>query len=188
MERADEIRELAALYSLGVLEGDDARRFQQFLAEDERAAVWLASFEQAASALTFLAPPQTPPPSLKDKVLQRIRRPVIPPGSAALVRACDGDWLPAPFAGVEVRCCFPIPRMATTQSWSEWREGPNILGTVTPRSSTATCWKVILVFHDHTLYAGDFEVACSGTAHSSVTTRNGCLLLVTNNERDELLA
>ena len=44
-----------------------------------------------------------------------------------------------------------------------------------------------LVFADHALQAGDYEVAHSDTDHSSVTTRGGCLLFIINNVRDQIL-
>ena len=45
-----------------------------------------------------------------------------------------------------------------------------------------------LVFDDHTLHAGDYEVASGNSDHSPVTTKHGCLLLIMNNQRDQLLA
>jgi anti-sigma factor ChrR (cupin superfamily) len=45
-----------------------------------------------------------------------------------------------------------------------------------------------LVFDDHTLFAGDYEVAPDTTHHSPVTTNHGCLLLIMNNQQDQLLA
>ena len=45
-----------------------------------------------------------------------------------------------------------------------------------------------LVFNDHTLHAGDYEVDAPDTAHSPVTTHGGCLLLIIHNAGDQLLA
>jgi hypothetical protein len=45
-----------------------------------------------------------------------------------------------------------------------------------------------LVFDDHTLYAGDYEVAAGSIDHSPSTTQHGCLSPIMNNQRDQLLA
>jgi hypothetical protein len=45
-----------------------------------------------------------------------------------------------------------------------------------------------LVFSDHILYAGDYEVSVPSTDHALVTTHAGCLLLLTNNQADQVFA
>jgi anti-sigma factor ChrR (cupin superfamily) len=35
-------------------------------------------------------------------------------------------------------------------------------------------------FEDHTLQPGDYEVALPSSAHTSITTTHGCLLLIVN--------
>jgi hypothetical protein len=44
-----------------------------------------------------------------------------------------------------------------------------------------------LVFHDHVLQAGDYEVAMASAAHSTVTSVHGCVLLLTNDLRDAIV-
>jgi anti-sigma factor ChrR (cupin superfamily) len=44
-----------------------------------------------------------------------------------------------------------------------------------------------LVFEDHVLNAGDYEVAAPSSDHSFVTTTRGCLLLLFSHVNDQLL-
>jgi quercetin dioxygenase-like cupin family protein len=45
-----------------------------------------------------------------------------------------------------------------------------------------------LIFEDHTLGTGDYSVNPAGTTHSRSTSKQGCLLLVMHNVRDQILA
>lgn len=45
-----------------------------------------------------------------------------------------------------------------------------------------------LVSDVHTIYAGDYEINSPHTDHLPVSSKNGCLLLIINNQRDTLLA
>jgi hypothetical protein len=41
---------------------------------------------------------------------------------------------------------------------------------------------------DHALFAGDYEVNAPNSDHVTITTTHGCLLLIINNQRDQMLA
>jgi anti-sigma-K factor RskA len=69
----DEVRELAALFVLGALSEHEAKAFEHHLSEGCAVCkAELAEFARVGNALSFSAVPVTPPPSLRDSLLNRI--------------------------------------------------------------------------------------------------------------------
>ena len=68
----DEIRELAAVYALGGLDGEDVARFEALLRSGDPEAI--AALREFESTLVTLAreSPEAPPPSVKAALMQRI--------------------------------------------------------------------------------------------------------------------
>lgn len=95
---ADEIRDLAALYALGGLDGDDRARFEALLAEGDATAI--AAVREFEGTLVDLAAADTatPPPSVKRALMDRIAAEAGP----AVVRPMPAprrSWWPAVWAG-----------------------------------------------------------------------------------------
>src|SRR5262249_3486633 len=68
----DEIQELAAVYDLGGLDGDDGARFEALLtSRDHEAVAAVRDFEATLVALAREAP-EVPPPSVKAALMRRI--------------------------------------------------------------------------------------------------------------------
>ena len=101
----EEMRELAAVYALGGLDGDDQARFEALLAAgDPDATAALREFEETLLA-TAVPAPEPPPPTVKQALLDRIhaeerREPVrIPLRPAEPVRpAVRRSWWPVAWA------------------------------------------------------------------------------------------
>jgi anti-sigma-K factor RskA len=73
--------ELAAVYAVGALDGDDLRRFEAHLAEGcERCALALREGHEALARVALAGTPAIPPPAVKVALLRRVaaadRRPV----------------------------------------------------------------------------------------------------------------
>ncbi len=68
----EELAELAALYALGTLEGDDLRRFEQELRSNPAAVTALQEQEDNADLLAFLADPTPPTASLEEKIFSSL--------------------------------------------------------------------------------------------------------------------
>lgn len=182
----DEVREVALLYSLGLLEQELASGFRQHLesgcpvCESE-----LRGFNEVAAQVADSLPQAKPHPRLRQELLNRIGR----EGSRATIfRAHDGEWQTSPFAGVSLKQLYVDP--TTGYVTSLVRMTPGAVYPPHHHAGLEHCYVLEgdLVFHDHTLHSGDYEVAISASDHSSVTTKSGCLLLIINNQRDQLLA
>ena len=69
----DELHEeLASLYVLGLLEGDELARFEQRLAHDAALQRLVHDLRETTSQLAFTAPAAEPPPDLRARLLDRL--------------------------------------------------------------------------------------------------------------------
>jgi anti-sigma factor ChrR (cupin superfamily) len=178
----DDIRERASLYSLGLLEQAESAVFERHLSGCDLCRTEVREFGETVGELAFALPESTPSPRVRQELLRRITP------SQVTVRASEGVWKATPFAGIDVKQLFVD--LATGNATSLVRMAP---GSIYPphRHANYEHFYVLqgdVVFHDHTLGAGDFEVNAPTTDHSPVTTVGGCLVLITNNLADQLLA
>ena len=183
----DALRDTAALYSAGVLEPERAAEFGQHLQSGcEACASEVRAFEETAAQLAFSLSGRKPPAGLRDRLMGRIASHVEP--SRVLVRARERAWEPSGVPGVATRQLFVD--QATGNVTSLVKLDPGAVYPAHRHFGHEHCYVLEgdLVFHDHVLQPGDYEVAMASTAHSTVTSTQGCLLLIINNQRDELLA
>lgn len=66
-------QESAALYALGLLEGAEARAFEEACAGNAELKALVAELQAAGDALAASAPAVPPPPELKGKILNRVQ-------------------------------------------------------------------------------------------------------------------
>jgi anti-sigma-K factor RskA len=96
---ADTIHELTAAYALDALDEREEREYEEHLARCPRCREELASFTETATSLAYGVESPTPPPDLRDRILQRAHaeRPNVVPlrpawrswtAAAAAVAAC----------------------------------------------------------------------------------------------------
>ena len=179
---SDEIRDSASLYSLGLLEPDEARRYEAHLSDCPVCKAELLALNEVLADVALTAPQAVPPPRLKEDLLRRTLSPV------ALVRAKEGEWQATPFAGVDVKQLFVDPDTQNVTCLVRMRAGAKY--PAHRHASFEHCYVLEgdVSSSDHTLYSGDYEVNAPNSDHSMVTTTGGCLLLIINNQRDQLLA
>lgn len=180
-----ELREKAALYSAGALDPERASKFDRHLHTGcAVCASELRAFQETAAQLAYSLPERRPPASLRGRLMDRIAPKAAP--ARVLVRAHEGAWQPSGVPGVVVRQLFMDETTGYVTSLVKLDAG-----AVVPAHhhfGLEHCYVLEgdLVFHDHVLEAGDYEVAMASTAHSTVTSVHGCLLLLTTNQRDEM--
>jgi quercetin dioxygenase-like cupin family protein len=178
----DEVRDAASLYSLGLLDPDEAQRFEAHLNACPLCKAELRACNEVLADVALSAPAVRPRPKLKEELLRRTLKP------AALVRAGEGDWLATPFPGVEVKQLFVDP--VTQNVTSLLRLGAGAVYPPHRHAGFEHCYVIEgdVLSSDHTLFAGDYEVNAPNSDHSTITSKHGCLLLIINNQRDRLLA
>ena len=199
----EELTELAALYSIGALDGEDLEWFQRLLEEGDRdAKAELESFQGVASLLgTGLADASGPSSDLKDRILRQVQ-PLGEESESAdssesasgpsrdgfsFVRAADPNgWISLPVSGAYVK---PL-------SMNQDRGYAVVMGKLDPGASYPA--------HDHRhgedvfvlsgdlyigdvrLEAGDFHHADAGTRHEVNYSEDGCTILVVLSQEDLL--
>ena len=77
--------ELASLYVLDLLEGLEKQGFETLMARDPELRKLVAELRDAAAPLAHLAPPATPPPELKTRLLAEIAAPRQPKKQAEAI-------------------------------------------------------------------------------------------------------
>jgi anti-sigma factor ChrR (cupin superfamily) len=184
-EMTDETRALAASYALGVLEADEAALFERLLAEDSSVAAEVAAFRSVAVELAHGVPLVQPSAKVKDGLFARIQAPQ-PVAIANIVRASETGWVRTPFPGVEVKRLFvdPVTGMITTLLKAA-------AGSIYPAHQHGGLEQVYVVdgdmiFDDHTLDTGDYEVSEGHTHHSAIRTTEGCLAVIIHSPDDKV--
>ncbi|HUE00181.1 MAG TPA: cupin domain-containing protein [Bryobacteraceae bacterium] len=182
---AGELREAVALYSAGILEPERASELDRHLeAGCAVCASELQAFQETAAQLAYSLPERKPPTSLRGRLMDRIAPKA---ATRVLVRANEGAWQPAGVPGVALRRLFVDETTGYVTSLVKLDAG-----AVYPAHrhfGLEHCYVIEgdLVFHDHVLEAGDYEVALPSTAHSTVSSVHGCVLLLTSSQRNEII-
>lgn len=190
----DELREQACLYSLGLLENSDALDWERHLescavcmGEVHASTELLAMVSKAEAERVMAALPNARPPGrVKADLMRRI---AVPASAASLIlRAAEGRWRKI-LPGIEVKRLFVDPVTKTVTSLVRVAAGAVYPAHIHRGPEQLYVLDGEVVFDDHTLTTGDYEVRSPDTRHSSATTApgEGCLLLVINSGRDELL-
>jgi len=168
----------AALYALGALPSGDAGKFRQRLAAG--CAVCQEVLEECRSVVDLLplaAPEVEPPPSLRDRLMDRIggdvRAKAASTGQGVLVRADEGEWKDAPAPGVKYRPLHGSKTMLVRMAPDSWLPAHDhkyaeqclvLEGSISSEGVTAS--------------AGDFTFMPAGSVHSAIYSPNGALFLI----------
>ena len=67
------LHDLTAAYALDALDADERREYEAHLARCERCRAELASLSETATALAYAVDSPTPPPQLRERILERAR-------------------------------------------------------------------------------------------------------------------
>jgi anti-sigma factor ChrR (cupin superfamily) len=188
---AEQIRDLAALHAVGLVEGEDAACFEQLLADRDPVALEeMAAFHDVAGHLALSTSLVMPPERVEARIMEKIR----PKGFVQevpgihVLRAGSGPWVKTPFPGVACKRLFfdPATNLQTTLLQLE----PGALYPAHEHKTEEQCWVLsgdVRFGNEVRLTAGDFTYADSGTRHKTITSDGGCLLLIVSNRDDEFV-
>jgi anti-sigma-K factor RskA len=118
----EEREELASLYVLDVLEGDELAAFERELVSHPELATLVAELEKASTLLATAVPQHSAPDILRHSVLnqtKKISRPVRKPGSTS---ALSFGWVPWAIAAGLAICCALL--------WNEKSRLSEAIGTL----------------------------------------------------------
>jgi anti-sigma factor ChrR (cupin superfamily) len=178
----DELRELASGYAMGLLGARDTNEFEEHLSNCFLCRSEVKAFQGVHAVLASTAPSVEPPPHIRGELLRKIAL------QPRVVRAQTGTWEKTPFPGVEIRRLF-VDKLTGTVT-TLLRAAPGAIYPAHRHGGLEHVYVVDgdLVFDDHVLQTGDYEVSGGATRHSSITSKTGCLALIIHHVKDEVLA
>ncbi|MCA1632458.1 MAG: cupin domain-containing protein [Acidobacteria bacterium] len=193
-QSADAACELAALYALGALDGEEARSFEGHLAGGCVAcAAEIEGLADVCGALALAQPPRRPPAGAREKLLARVagesRAASTTAGALDLlvVRAGEGEWVETPDPGVFVKLLFVDREHDTYTTLVRMAPGARV-----PAHRHRGAEQCLVLEGDlrsvvNVLVAGDFNCAPAGSIHDELTTEQGALLLIVAPESYEVI-
>lgn len=190
----EEERDLAALYALGVLQGDELREFEEALAEHPELRDEVASFSSVVDELGYAATPQTPSPELRDRVLGRIgaegltkEHPQLTKENQAFGSAAWLEWTPL-FPGVDMKLLSLDQEQGYATTLIRMAPGSRIPPHrhVDPEDSYVLEGEIVV--SGVLMRPGDHCHAKPGSVHPVSTTTTGCIYVAVKSLRDEWLS
>ncbi len=181
----DQMKDRALLYALGTLTQNEARAFEDHLADgcDECEAELRAS-EQLAHSLAFEVAEAEPPPRVFERVVGYITEAQRPApatrhlaGQLTTVRRDEGQWFESS-PGVLVKRLFENPETGTFTTLV--RMLPGAVGTLHRHPGIEECIILEGDFHvaGSRLGPGDYHIAGADSIHDKPYSVGGTLLLI----------
>jgi anti-sigma factor ChrR (cupin superfamily) len=167
------------------LSPDEAAEFERHLGGGcEICRVEVRAFEATAACLPLALTEAEPPPTVREKLLSRIKR---PPAGMHVVRQVEGTWRPSPFPGVSVKTLYLDRETAIVTNLVRMEPG----SSYPPHRHAAVEQCLVLEgdirLDDFVLGPGDYSRNDASSHHKRLHTRDGCLLLIVSSLKDELL-
>jgi anti-sigma factor ChrR (cupin superfamily) len=205
----DDLRDLASLYVLGALSGDEARAYRLHLPGCDACRNEVDSLAITAGRLTLAAPAIAPPPELWPRILDSVRGPRANPRARAqrpnqvwkdwsetesarpdgiLYGANDpAGFEPTGIDGITVRR-LAVDR-AKDQVTMIVRMGAGTAYPAHRHGGAEECFVLEgdLCVGDRHMHGGDFQRAEAGSLHPVQSTDGGCVLLIVSSTTDELV-
>jgi anti-sigma factor ChrR (cupin superfamily) len=181
----DQMKDRALLYALGTLTQNEARAFEDHLADgcDDCEAELRAS-ERLAQSLAFEVAEVEPPPRLFEQVVKHITKEQRPapaarhlPEQLTTVRRDEGQWFESS-PGVLVKRLFENPETGTFTTLV--RMLPGAIGTLHRHPGIEECIILEGDFHvaGSRLGPGDYHIAGADSLHDKPYSIGGTLLLI----------
>ncbi len=197
---SDEVLEQAALYALGVLEGQEKETFEKLVAEGCATCQALKDFQNVAGLLGTSVTPVAPPSSVRARLLERIaseRKPnqhvktsepveQLEDKGLTFVRSTNDLWKEI-LPGILLKPLSFDKNQGRMTALA--RMAPN--SRYAPHKHTApeefyvlegTCF-----IGGQLLHPGDYHRAEVGTIHYETSTEEGCLMLIIFSPKNEIL-
>lgn len=199
-EPNDEVLEQAALYALGVLEGQEKETFEKLVAEGCATCKAVKDFQNVAGLLGTSVKLVAPPASLRAKLLERIaaeRKPDQQASASEPVEQLENNGLTFVRSSDDLWREILPGILLKPLSFDKTQGRMTALARMAPRTNYAA--------HRHTaseefyvlegtcfvggqlLHPGDYHRAEVGTVHHETSTEDGCLMLITFSPENELL-
>jgi anti-sigma factor ChrR (cupin superfamily) len=184
----EETVDLALLYAMGILSAEESARVDRLLAAgDLLLESEIRSFREIAAQTSLALPESSPSPSIKARLMAKIRPAEVNPPEMTVLRGGTGEWCESGIPGIQFQLLHhdeeadlvtQLVRMAA--------------GTVYPahyHKKDEQCYVLqgSILLDRALLGAGDFSIAHATSDHRHISTATGCTLLIINCPHDELI-
>lgn len=180
------LEELTASYALGALDKEESEEIERLLKEGcKTCETELKGFMGVVDHLGYSAPPVTPPPDLKGRLLARVRR-AKSTSDFLFVRSNEGGWEEVS-RGVSVKRLFTHPHRR--YSTIVVRMGPGAHFPKHRHTEAEECYVLEgdIEMCGRVFRSGDYIRAEAGSIHEGVYSKSGCTLLILSSEMNEIL-
>lgn len=182
----DQLQELAALYALGLLEGEEMSAFESSLAAAEQANALALAYRQATEALLDAVPAKAPPAGLRSRLLARLpgaaqQAPaageiVLGPG-ILLVQGHQKPWEETGIPGIRKKILYHDRQRNHASTLVSMKAG-----SIFPRHWHADVEELFMLsgtvrLSGHTLGVGDYCRADPDTLHEEVVAESDCVFI-----------
>ena len=167
---SDDLRETAALYSLGMLEGDVEREFARHLEVCPACVAEVRANGEAAAMLSLAYGSSAPRAELRPRAL----------GAAEFIvtRAGDGDWAPFRVPGIETRTLARDPVSGTRTFLLRFQPGAVLPAHEHGHAEHCYVLEGEVTDGEHSLRQGDYELRLPGSRHAPVRSDRGAMVLI----------
>lgn len=183
----------AALYAMGTLPEEEALAFRQHLeAGCEICEAEIQNYKPLVEKLAFGAPPTEPPPAVRDRLFEEIRKPQSPRlvpapvkpvlGESLTIRADEGEWVEK-WQGVFIKRLFKDPAKGTVTTLYKLMPGASL-----PKHRHIGAEECLVLEGDYhingeVLGAGDYHCALPDSVDETLYTIGGTMFLLVSPER-----
>ncbi len=193
-------QEQASLYALGALPDAEQTAFEHELRGNEELRQFVRQLQRTADLVALSAPAQPLPPSLRDKVLQRIESldaakpaakksaPPLIPGLSFIDAPGAKDWKPLPIPGTYIKLLSLDKERGYAVLMGKLDAGARYPAHINAGPEDFYILTGDLHIGNRRLGAGDFHHADGGSQHEENYSVEGCTLLAVLTTDDPLVA
>jgi anti-sigma factor ChrR (cupin superfamily) len=187
----DEIRELAASYALGNLSDAEKKEFEELLRNREGSIEKeLKTFEEVVEHLLYDAGSVEGPKGLEERLFSQVKKEKRKKNADEgflYVRKNEGEWVEI-MNGVKIKNLYRNSEMNYATLLVRMEPGATFPDHV--HTDTEECYVIEgdLRVGGRVFGEGDYIRAEAHSTHESISTENGCFLLIAASEENELLS
>ena len=183
----EETIDLALLYAFGALSSEETASADRMLeAGNLELESEIRSFREAAALTALALPESSPSPSVKSRLMAKIRpAEAIPPGMAVL-RGGTGKWRESGFPGIQFQLLHHDKQANLVTQLVRMSAGAIYPGHHHNMDEQCYVLEGSVKLDSMVLSAGDYGRASAQTDHHMMTTDTGCTVLLINCPHDEL--
>lgn len=186
----DEIRALAASYALGNLSGAEKKKFEELL-RDRGGSIEkeLKTFTEVVEYLLYNAAPMQEPAGLEGRLFAKIKKEKHDKNTGEgflYVRNDEGEWVEIT-NGVKIKNLYRNPERNYATLLIKMDPGATFPDHVHTDSEECYVIEGDLRMGGRVFGKGDYIRAEAHSTHESISTENGCFLLIAASEENEML-